>query len=251
VLRHSLDTIIINTTRQHQGIYLDLLNTTMKFVCLAFLVRFAVVDFGVEAFVGSARVLPSVIGNSRPPSTTFFRHHMGDLELDVFSEEAVGDNHNDIYGDSAVIVSREAAMKFFATLFVGLALAQGIFQPRPAFAAENNPSWFARDAPTMVLSGAVKDSDIADFSMPSYQEASRAEVNSNLKGDKFLLGEASKNYGKESSSSSPTEAAVKEVKAAPTVDEKALKAANKKASQEAKARQQAAIEAAAKAAASN
>lgn len=31
-------------------------------------------------------------------------------------------------------------------------------------------------------------------SMPSYENALKSEVNSNLKGDNYLLGEASKNY---------------------------------------------------------
>lgn len=38
----------------------------------------------------------------------------------------------------------------------------------------------------------LSDKDYADFSMPSYQETANSAVNSNLKGDKFLLGEASR-----------------------------------------------------------
>ena len=39
------------------------------------------------------------------------------------------------------------------------------------------------------LGKSYSESDFADFSLPSYQDVTAAEVNSNLKGDKDLLGE--------------------------------------------------------------
>lgn len=41
---------------------------------------------------------------------------------------------------------------------------------------------------------ALSDKDFADFSLPSYSEAVQSETNSNLKGEKFLLGEESKSW---------------------------------------------------------
>ena len=44
-----------------------------------------------------------------------------------------------------------------------------------------------------VASGAAFASDnYADFSLPSYEAVTKAEINQNLKGDNFLFGEASK-----------------------------------------------------------
>lgn len=100
---------------------------------------------------------------------------------------------------------------------------------------------------------AVSDSDFADFSLPSYRAATDAAVNSNLKGDKFLLGEASKTYGQSSSSSSSASSGggdkkakaedpkVAEKKAAENAKaEKAARYAEQKAARE---RQKAAVEA--------
>jgi len=42
-----------------------------------------------------------------------------------------------------------------------------------------------------VACGPAYADDFADFSLPSYEAVSRAEVNTNLKGNKFLIDEAS------------------------------------------------------------
>mmetsp|Transcript_16952 Transcript_16952/g.38939 ORF Transcript_16952/g.38939 Transcript_16952/m.38939 type:complete len:219 (-) Transcript_16952:873-1529(-) len=203
----------------------------------------------IEAFTGSVRVLlkPAVAGRSasvRP-------HHMGDIDhgpLPNDNEESLV-----VYDNVAVALDDDAwemAMKVVAALVaVALTVGAGVATTRPAFAADSDQLFSS--LPTVVLSAAsIKDDDIVDFSMPSYEAASRAEVNSNLKGDKYLLGEASRNYGSSSSSSSSEETVVEE-KAAPVVDEKAEKAAAKAAAKAARAKQQAEIEAAAKAAAGN
>jgi hypothetical protein len=224
VTSHNSNTITIlykQKAIQHKNLL-----TTMKILVLSgLLVRFAVVDFvlnvnvNVEAFAfkSSSRVLPlSVI--DRVSSTNFHRyHHLGDLEHDALPGK-VGDNdmysynynyNNECEDSSAAVVvfdtvevalddtAREAAMKFVLAMWLALAFVLGgeLFQPRHAFAFDS-ASAFSGSATTMVLSGgsSVKDSDIVDFSMPSYETAARAEVNSNLKGDNYLLGEASKNY---------------------------------------------------------
>lgn len=96
---------------------------------------------------------------------------------------------------------------------------------------------------------ALSDGDFADFSLPSYEKATSAEVNTNLKGDKFLLGEASKAYSSTSSSSISTDtdaAAAEETVSAPSAEDiKAEKAAAKAAQKAARERQKAAAEAAA------
>jgi len=207
----------------------------------SFLIRFAV----VEAFAFHS-------SSSRSSSSRAIHHrcyhHLGDLEHDALSGNA-GDNEGGVFNTVTEVAlddtanPREAATKFVMGLSVALALVVfggggsstlSLFQPQPAFAFDFDT--------TMVLSAgsAVKDSDIVDFSMPSYQDAARAEVNSNLKGEKYLLGEASKDFvtagkveEKSSSGSAP---------AAPIVDEKAQKAEAKAALKAARAKQQAEID---------
>jgi hypothetical protein len=119
---------------------------------------------------------PSGVGSVRrsiSTSTPLFNHN---------SNDDVIDNDNDI-------------VKFVAAL----TLAGGMMFAAPGAVIADTPindHLFNNigGGSSVVISGSIKDSDIADFSMPSYQEASRAEVNSNLKGDNYLLGEASKNY---------------------------------------------------------
>jgi len=154
-------------------------------------------------------------------------HHLGDdddIELkhdDTLS--AVENNNNDNAWNNKM------ARKFVVGLAFAATMSLGILSPTTAFAADT----------------AVKDADIVDFSMPSYADASNAAVNSNLKGDKFLLGEASKNY---QSSSSPTPIAV-ETKTVSDADIKAGKEAKKAAMKALRAQQQADAEIAVKAAA--
>jgi hypothetical protein len=111
---------------------------------------------------------PSGVGSfHRSISTPLFNHH---------SNDDVVDNNN--------------IVKFVAAL----TLAGGMMFAAPgAVLADTTINDHFNGGSSVVIS-AIKDSDIADFSMPSYQEASRAEVNSNLKGDNYLLGEASRNY---------------------------------------------------------
>lgn len=209
----------------------------------SFLIRFAV----VEAFAFHSSSSRSRSSSSRAIHHRCY-HHLGDLEHDALSGNA-GDNEGGAFNTVTEVAlddtanPREAATKFVMGLSVALALVVfggggsstlSLFQPQPAFAFDFDT--------TMVLSAgsAVKDSDIVDFSMPSYQDAARAEVNSNLKGEKYLLGEASKDFvtagkveEKSSSGSAP---------AAPIVDEKAQKAEAKAALKAARAKQQAEID---------
>lgn len=202
----------------------------------------------IEAFTGSVRVLPKPAVAGRSASVR--PHHMGDIDHDPLPNDI--EESLVVYDNVAVALDDDAwemAMKIVAALVaVALTVGAGVATTRPAFAADSDQLFSS--LPTVVLSASIKDDDIVDFSMPSYEAASRAEVNSNLKGDKYLLGEASKNYGSSSSSSSSEETVVEE-KAAPVVDEKAEKAAAKAAAKAARAKQQAEIEAAAKAAAGN
>ena len=39
------------------------------------------------------------------------------------------------------------------------------------------------------LGASYSDSDFADFSLPSYQDVANAEINTNLKGGKELMGD--------------------------------------------------------------
>jgi len=199
----------------------------------------------VEGFTNSVRVVPSTTTGSLSLSSIQLKHHLGGgIEHDdttaQFEQQQQQDNNN-------VPSWNNMAMKFVAGLAFASTMSLGV---APAFAADTTIDTssvsFLTSTTTVVLSAAeVKDADIADFSMPSYQDASRAAVNSNLKGDNYLLGEASKNY---QSSSSPTTAAV-ETKTESADDVKARKAAAKAAMQAARAQQQAEAEIAVKAAA--
>ena len=204
----------------------------MKAFRLALLLLFSAINIdvqvGVEAFAVSTTALTRSLTIIGGPSskTTQRKHHLEDVDHDLFAEEDVQrgserggiseSNTNSASAEDVVVLdtvavalddaSRNAAVQFVFALGLALMLAKGVFQSRPAFAADQHSGWLAGNgsgATTVVLSaGSIKDSDIVDFSMPSYETATRAEVNSNLKGDKYLLGEASKNY--ESSSSSST-----------------------------------------------
>lgn len=229
----------------------------------SFLIRFAVVSVDVEAFAFQTFSVGSGVGSRYSRGihrcNTNHYHHLGDLEHDALLPGNAGDNHQVAVVFDTVEVAlddtaREAAMKFVVALWVACSLALvgfgggvgsssssstiSLFQPRPAFA-------FDFDTTVVVAGGSsVKDSDIVDFSMPSYEAAARSEVNSNLKGDKYLLGEASKNYDSGSTSSSSSNVEEKSsAPAAPIVDEKTQKAEAKAALKAARARQQAEIEA--------
>lgn len=99
---------------------------------------------------------------------------------------------------------------------------------------------------------ALSDKDYADFSMPSYSSALQSETNSNMKGEKYLLGEESKTWAttavKGSSASAPA-AAQSESAEDVKLDKAAAKEAKMARQKAAKEAQQAAIDAALAAAA--
>jgi len=99
---------------------------------------------------------------------------------------------------------------------------------------------------------ALSDKDFADFSLPSYSSALQSETNSNMKGEKYLLGEESRTWDttavKGSSASAPAakqSEPVEDVK----LDKAAAKEAKMARQKAAKEAQQAAIDAALAAAA--
>mmetsp|Transcript_17323 Transcript_17323/g.25433 ORF Transcript_17323/g.25433 Transcript_17323/m.25433 type:complete len:235 (+) Transcript_17323:158-862(+) len=232
----------------------------MKVLSSAFFVLFLQVSVEAFTFVSNSALSRSVTTTTGGPSsrTVQRKHHLGDdVDHDFLPEEEAGSKRNSIHENNPINV----------VLALGLALTlthAPFFQPSPAFAAaDQNVGGSGAAYSTLVLSAidSIKDADIVDFSMPSYESAARAEVNSNLKGDKYLLGEASKNYESSSSSSSSSSStspsssssSSPETAAASVVDEKAdkaaAKAAQKAAQKAARAQQQAAVEEAAKAAA--
>jgi len=170
----------------------------MKVLSSAFFVLFLQVSVEAFTFVSNSALSRSVTTTTGGPSsrTVQRKHHLGDdVDHDFLPEEEAGSKRNSIHESNPINV--------VLALGLALTLAHAPFQPSPAFAADQNAGGSGAYS-TLVLSAidSIKDADIVDFSMPSYESAARAEVNSNLKGDKYLLGEASKNYESSSSSSS-------------------------------------------------
>mmetsp|Transcript_28194 Transcript_28194/g.32412 ORF Transcript_28194/g.32412 Transcript_28194/m.32412 type:complete len:247 (-) Transcript_28194:174-914(-) len=194
----------------------------------------------VEGFTTSVRVVPSAFttatvtgGSSSSPSPSIqSHHHLGandiehhhDYDTSIDNNNNNNDNHNSWTKKKRTLHKNVVNMAFVATMSVGILFSSTtIMAPPAAWAADNN--------------SAVKDADIVDFSMPSYQDASRAAVNSNLKGDKFLLGDS--NFEKLSIT-----ATVVEEKTLSPAEMKAEKEAAKAAMKAARAQQQADAEAA-------
>ena len=85
---------------------------------------------------------------------------------------------------------QQKAAQIAATLALGWAVgASASFAAPPS-----NNDWSSATMASSNIVVALGDSDFADFSLPSYEETSKADVNTNLKGGKYLLGEASKSY---------------------------------------------------------
>lgn len=133
-------------------------------------------------------------------------------------------------------------LQHVATIAATLALGWTI-GTAPSVAYDYSTPTSAMTSSSVQLGGNYKDSDYADFSLPSYQETVAAELNSNLKGGKELLGDDYKEAISSSASSKNGAAAAQ--KKEPTADEiKAEKAAAKAATKAAREAQQAAVEAA-------
>jgi len=127
-----------------------------------------------------------------------------------------------------------------STFAVVVALGWSVFTSASLAATPTLP-WSSNDTPdpSMISTNimmAASDSNFADFSMPSYENALKSEVNSNLKGDNYLLGEASKNYASTTTtkSVSPTEDSkskedIKKAEGDKKAEKEAAKAAQKKA----------------------
>ncbi len=77
-----------------------------------------------------------------------------------------------------------------ATIAVAMALGWSVASS-PSQAAPLNNDWTS--TASMMRSSsfvvALSESDFADFSLPSYQDVTSAEINTNLKGGKMLFGE--------------------------------------------------------------
>ena len=143
----------------------------------------------VEGFATSVRAVPSAFTTTTTTTTAAvgsspsiqLHHHVGDNDIEHHDHDydTSLDNKNNNNNNNAWNKKKRALhtvvvnMAVATTLSVGLLFSSTTFVPA-AVAADNS---------------AVKDADIVDFSMPSYQDASRAAVNSNLKGEKFLLGD--------------------------------------------------------------
>mmetsp|Transcript_27839 Transcript_27839/g.31285 ORF Transcript_27839/g.31285 Transcript_27839/m.31285 type:complete len:240 (-) Transcript_27839:62-781(-) len=187
----------------------------------------------VEGFTTSVRVVPSTFttataGSSSSSPLIQSHHHLGANDIEHHHDTSIGNNNNNNHNSwtkkKRTLHKNVVNMAFVATMSVGILFSSTtIMAPPAAWAADNN--------------SAVKDADIVDFSMPSYQDASRAAVNSNLKGDKFLLGDS--NFEKLSIT-----ATVVEEKTLSPAEMKAEKEAAKAAMKAARAQQQADAEAA-------
>lgn len=90
---------------------------------------------------------------------------------------AKNDNAVDFQTDT-----KKRAATFAATVALGWGVASA-----GAFAGTLPAS-----TPSVASSTVTISKEYADFSMPSYAETTAATINTNLKGDKFLLGDASK-----------------------------------------------------------
>jgi len=185
----------------------------------------------VEGFTTSVRAIPSAFTTVAAASSPSIQlhHHLGDNDIEhhhdydtAIDKNNKNENNNDWNKKKKAFHKNVVNMAFVATMSVGILFSSTTMAPPAAFAADNS---------------AVKDADIVDFSMPSYQDASRAAVNSNLKGDKFLLGDS--NFEKLS-----IKATVVEEKTMSAADIKAEKEAAKAAMKAARAQQQADAEAA-------
>jgi len=191
----------------------------------------------VECFTTSVRAVPSAFitttaaaAGSSSLSSIQLNHHLGDTDIEHYHDydtsiDNNNNNNNNGWNKKKKTLHKLVVnMAFVVTMSVGILFSSTtIMAPPAAWAADNS---------------AVKDADIVDFSMPSYQDASRAAVNSNLKGDKFLLGDNS-NFEKLSIT-----ATVVEEKTLSPAEMKAEKEAAKAAMKAARAQQQADAEAA-------
>lgn len=78
------------------------------------------------------------------------------------------------------------AASFAATLALGWAVGASSSLAAPT----SSNDWTPASGVSSSFVVALSDSDFADFSLPSYQDVSAAEINQNLKGGKQLFGEA-------------------------------------------------------------
>lgn len=90
----------------------------------------------------------------------------------------------------------DSASKVSVNIAATTTLAMGLWamsaSPSLASPLMNPTSSSSSSSSSFVVSAEYSSSDFTDFSLPSYQDALKAELNSNLKGDKQLFkGEAS------------------------------------------------------------
>eukprot|EP00978_Attheya_sp_CCMP212_P042316 scaffold255728_cov51-Attheya_sp.AAC.1 len=135
------------------------------------------------------------------------------------------------------------AASIAATLALGWAVGASSSLAAPTSSNDWTPASSGGGSSSFVV--ALSDSDFADFSLPSYQDVSAAEINTNLKGGKQLFGEAVIAASSSSSDAAASEPAAAQKKEPSAADLKAEKADAKAAQKAARERQQAAVEAAA------
>jgi hypothetical protein len=91
---------------------------------------------------------------------------------------AVGNNQKDFDPRAAGIA---------LALTLGWAVGSSPSLAFPSLADPSPSNHMAKTSSTFIV--ALSDSDFADFSLPSYQEVSAAEINTNLKGSKQIFSD--------------------------------------------------------------
>ena len=136
------------------------------------------------AFLLSLQTLSSNYCNGFTHSATISAQRAVDGTSSPTSLKSVNVNQQE---DSASKVSVNIAAT--TTLAIGL----WAMSTSPSLASPLiNPTASSSSSSSFMVSAEYSSSDFTDFSLPSYQDALTAELNSNLKGDKQLFkGEAS------------------------------------------------------------
>mmetsp|Transcript_14160 Transcript_14160/g.21884 ORF Transcript_14160/g.21884 Transcript_14160/m.21884 type:complete len:203 (+) Transcript_14160:62-670(+) len=194
------------------------------------------------AFLLSLQTLSSNYCNGFTHSATISAQRAVDGTSSPTSLKSVNVNQQE---DSASKVSVNIA----ATTTLAIGLWAMSTSPSLASPLINPTASSSSSSSSFMVSAEYSSSDFTDFSLPSYQDALTAELNSNLKGDKQLFkGEASSASSSTSSSdttpSAPAAAPAPQKKEPTAAELKAEKAAAKAAQRAAREAQQAAIEAA-------
>ena len=136
--------------------------------------------------VGFSPAVPTMTTSS--PSSTSSLFAINDYD-DISSKNTKVDYHHPLHNKIAKITATLALGLTIGTSS-GIAYDNNNYSPNNAEIVSSN----MMTSSSVQLSASYSDSDFADFSLPSYQDVTAAEVNSNLSGGKDLLGDEFKTF---------------------------------------------------------